>query len=109
MIQKPMFVTEAQIIAKLEQAYGLRATALHFLPIGEASWCYRAEAGGKNWFIKLVKQQFYPASILIPNALHVDFVNPALPNRQGHLWDTLMEHTVVAFPVLQRAIRMYLQ
>lgn len=103
MIQKPSFITNSQIIAKLEQDYGLRVTILHFLPVGEASWCYRAGTNRENWFIKLVKPRLYPASILIPNALQVDFVSPALPTLQGHLWTTLVKHTLIVFPYVEGA------
>lgn len=101
MIQRPAFVTDAQIVAKLEQNYGLRATNLCFLPVGEASWCYRAESAWRNWFIKLAKRKLCPASILIPGMLRASFVNPAIPNMQGCFWDTLAGHPFVVYPYVE--------
>jgi Ser/Thr protein kinase RdoA (MazF antagonist) len=45
---------QAALAAALQRDYGLAASAVGFLPVGETAWCYRVtdEHGGR-WFLKL--------------------------------------------------------
>lgn len=45
---------KAALVAALQRDYGLAASAVRFIPVGETAWCYQVtdEQGGR-WFLKL--------------------------------------------------------
>jgi spectinomycin phosphotransferase len=45
---------KAALVAALQRDYGLAASAVRFIPVGETAWCYQVtdERGGR-WFLKL--------------------------------------------------------
>jgi spectinomycin phosphotransferase len=44
----------ATLAAALQRDYGLTASTLRFIPVGETAWCYRVtDEHGRQWFLKL--------------------------------------------------------
>ena len=106
MIQKPSFTSIAQIIATLYRSYGLSINSLSFVPLGEASWCYRAIDTDENiWFIKILRHKLHVSSVAIPEFLYDElgyrFVSPPIHNKQGLLWDSVEEHDLMTYLYLQ--------
>lgn len=106
MIQRPSFVSDNQIVAQLHESYGLNVKTLQFIPVGEASWCYKAiEADEHTCFVKIVRHKLDPLSVTIPallyNEMGYHFVIPAVPNRQDLLWTSLAQHNLVVYPYLK--------
>jgi spectinomycin phosphotransferase len=103
MLEKPP-VKDEQIIALLAQAYGLPASNVSFLPIGaDANTAvYRVETSlGGTYFLKLRKDTFDPAAVLIPQFLHsqgIQQVIPALQNQNGQYWSSLPPFTCILYP-----------
>jgi hypothetical protein len=48
------YLDTAALVAALRRDYGLAASAVRFIPVGETAWCYQVtdEQGGR-WFLKL--------------------------------------------------------
>jgi spectinomycin phosphotransferase len=48
------YLDTAALVAALRRDYGLSASAVRFIPVGETAWCYQVtdEQGGR-WFLKL--------------------------------------------------------
>ena len=106
MLQKPSFTSDAQIIATLYKGYGLSINMLSFVPLGEASWCYKAIDTDENiWFIKILRHKLHVLSVSIPEFLRDElgyrFVIPPIHNKQGLLWDNVEEHDLMVYPYLQ--------
>ena len=105
MIQKPSFISDAQIATILQKSYGLSIKTLQFFPFGEASWTYKAvDIQEHIWFVKILRHKLHPSSVIAPEFLHDKvgyyFVIPPLPTKQGLLWEIIEEHELVAYPYL---------
>ncbi len=106
MLQKPTFISDAQIIVKLRESYGLSIKTLKFVPFGEASWCYTAIDEAENiLFIKILRHKLHQPFIAVPeflrNKLGYQFVVPPVANTQSMLWGRIADHDLMIYPYLQ--------
>ena len=106
MIQRPSFTSDAQIIAILYKNYDLSIKTLAFVPLGEASWCYKAMDTDENiWFIKILRHELHVPSVTIPKFLHDElgyqFVSPPIHTQKGLLWESVEKHDLMVYPYLQ--------
>jgi spectinomycin phosphotransferase len=103
---EPAKVENAALKAAVEEAYGLEAGALVFLPIGadSAAWVYRLEVkGGEAYLLKLRQGGVNEAGLLAPRYLRDQGVARAvapLPGRDGRLWHTVEAFTLMLYPFL---------
>ena len=106
MLEKPD-LPEALLLSRLEEAYGLGAAQVSFLPLGVDvnTAVYRVEApGGKAYFLKLRKGAFDELSVLLPHFLHSQgnrAVIPALGTQAGSLWAALGEYKMIVYPYIE--------
>jgi spectinomycin phosphotransferase len=103
-MREPPDVPTAAVAAAVERGYGLRPTALEFLPLGHdsAAWAFRAEtADGAAYFVKLRRLPIEPAMTLVPRALRdggVERVLAPLRTVDGAQHASLDGHGVVVYP-----------
>jgi spectinomycin phosphotransferase len=106
MLEKPDLMDE-QIINHLEKNHGFSVIHLDFLPIGADAntAAYRVETEtGNSYFLKLRKNSFNPASVLVPQFLHDQGllqVIPVLKTKIGEFWTRLEKFYCVLFPYIQ--------
>jgi spectinomycin phosphotransferase len=105
-MREPPRVTDATLRAALRAHYGLSATALTFLPLGNdtRSSVYRAEAGGAGYLLKVrTRAGFDPASLAIPRFLSeqgVPHIVAPLPTSEGALWVPAGDFVLTLAPFL---------
>jgi spectinomycin phosphotransferase len=71
-VREPPALADGAIAAALEAGYGIRVTALAFLPVGNdpASWAYRVHAApGRAWFLKVRAGTGHPPGAAVPSHL----------------------------------------
>jgi spectinomycin phosphotransferase len=103
MLEKPD-VQDELIVARLQEAYGLRTVQLAFLPLGADlnTAVYRAVAGDETpYFIKLRSGVFDETSVALPRFLRdqgiVHIIAP-LATRTGQLWANLDASKLILYP-----------
>lgn len=98
------------IVAGLAAAYGLRGTAVRFLPVGHdpSAAAYQVDVGdGASYFLKVRFAPLYEPGLLVPRALldvGVHNVIAPLWTRTGDLWAPLPDYdgyTVVLYPFVR--------
>jgi spectinomycin phosphotransferase len=88
-VREPPALADGAIVAALEAGYGIRVTALAFLPVGNdpASWAYRVQAApGRVWFLKVRAGTDRPVGAAVPSHLQrlgVPHVLAPLPSGSG--------------------------
>jgi spectinomycin phosphotransferase len=88
-VREPPALDDGAIVAALEAGYGIRVTALAFLPVGNdpASWAYRVQAApGQVWFLKVRAGTDRPVGAAVPSHLQrlgVPHVLAPLPSGSG--------------------------
>jgi spectinomycin phosphotransferase len=112
LIEKPNLQND-QILACLEQSYGLVVTGLHFLPVGNDStaWTFRVEtASSGTFFLKVKKGMVDPPGVLIPCYLRehgFEQVVAALPTTSGSFWQPVdNEFSLILYPFLEGKVGM---
>ena len=106
MLEKPD-LTETLILSRLEEAYGLRARQLAFLPLGADvhTAVYRAVAeDGATYFLKLRKGAFDEISVSVPYFLAaqgVEAIIAPLETTHQQLWTSLSEFNVILYPFVE--------
>lgn len=105
MLEKPPLKVE-QIKAHLWEFHGFSVSRIEFLPIGADAntAAYRVETEtGNSLFLKLRKNSFNPASVLVPQFLHdqgIRQVLPILKTTNGEFWTRLESFTCMLFPYI---------
>ena len=103
MLEKPD-IPESSISACLQDAFGLRARDITFLPIGADlnTAVYRVIADGDGtYFLKLRSGVFDETSVALPKFLHdqgISQIIPPLPSLTGQLWSNLDTFRVILYP-----------
>jgi len=105
MIQKA-HIADEKIIKKISSDYNIQTKLFEFLPVGEASWCYKVtDHSNKQWFIKLTTSDLYKPSVLIPYFLqhqqHNSFIFSAEKNISGELIDTIENFCLALYPYIE--------
>ena len=106
MLEKPD-LPETLILSRLEEAYGLRARQLAFLPLGADvhTAVYRAVAeDGATYFLKLRKGAFDEISVSVPYFLAaqgVEAIIAPLETTHQQLWTSLSEFNVILYPFVE--------
>jgi spectinomycin phosphotransferase len=106
MLEKPNFEDQA-IIHCLHKEYGLGIESISFLPLGADvnTAVYRAvKRDATNYFVKLRRGDFNPASVAVPNHLAVlgmKQVIPAKKTQTGSLWAELHPYKVILYPYVE--------
>lgn len=105
MLEKPPLKDE-QIKDHIKKFYGFGVSRIEFLPIGAdantAAYRVEKKAGG-SYFLKLRKNSFNPASVLVPQFLHNEGIHqvlPALKTKVGEFWTRLGSFYCVIFPYI---------
>ncbi len=100
-------IPDEQIVAKLENAYGLALGAVEFLPIGNdaASAVFRVDAkvDGKQraFFLKLRRDQPNPASLRLPHHLRMQGIHSVvapLATNSGELFAECDQYSLILYP-----------
>jgi spectinomycin phosphotransferase len=106
MLEKPPLKDE-QIKDHINKFHGFSISRIEFLPLGAdantAAYRVEKEAGG-SYFLKLRKNSFNPASVLIPQSLHNEGIHqvlPALKTKIGEFWTRLESFYCVIFPYIE--------
>lgn len=107
MIERPNLQND-QILACLEQSYGLVVTSLHFLPVGNDStaWAFRVETPSSGtFFLKVKKGTVDPPGVLIPCHLREHGFQQAvaaLPTSSGNFWQPVdHEFNLILYPFIE--------
>lgn len=106
MLEAPLIDLTA-LTACVEQAYGLAIQSIRFLPLGADlnTAVYRAETNtGAEYFVKLRRGEWNPASVLVPNHLArmgLKHVIPTVFTLGGEESITLGEYTVLLYPFVE--------
>jgi spectinomycin phosphotransferase len=90
MLEKPS-ISDKKIISALRKNYSIPVSDVEFLPLGLDSlvWAYRVEGESASYFLKLRKEIFNPAGILIPRFLKeqgIQQVMAPLSTKDGKAW-----------------------
>jgi spectinomycin phosphotransferase len=105
MLEKPN-LSDEKIIAVLQDAYGIAAVEIEFLPIGNdaTAWVYRVMGeGGTVYFLKLKKGTVYEPSLTIPHFLKDNGIAQAvapLPTGDGKLWAAVESFALILYPFI---------
>jgi spectinomycin phosphotransferase len=106
MLKEPE-VHHETIIARVQDAYGLRIIQVAFLPLGadRHTAVYRGVAeDGTPYFLKLRLGAFDETSVSLPKFLRdhglMQVVAP-LETREGNLWTSLDRHTLILYPFVE--------
>jgi spectinomycin phosphotransferase len=100
---EPPSLSEALIIARLWDEYGLRAQRLTFLPLGADvnTAVYQIEVGDADYFLKLRKGDFEEISVAVPHFLHqqgLGTIIAPLATQAGKLWGLLDDYRMILYP-----------
>jgi spectinomycin phosphotransferase len=101
MLEKPK-IDDKKIIAVLKSDYGISATQINFLPIGNASntWIYSVDASEDKYFLKLKKGGFDGASIETSRYLYdsgISAIVAPLSTQAKKLWAQCDEYVLILF------------
>jgi spectinomycin phosphotransferase len=103
MLQKPD-VPDEKLLACLRDRYGLHATRIVFLPLGNDvnTAVYRVEADDATpYFLKLRSGAFDEATVAIPRFLHdqgIAQIIPPVATTAGQLWTRMDAYAVILSP-----------
>lgn len=106
MLSKPNLKDE-EIIACLQDAYGLNVDTISFLPLGADfnTAVYRVvERNGKDYFLKLRRGEFLEASVSVPKYLAdlgIKQMIPVLATKTGRLWTSLVLFKTILYPYVE--------
>jgi spectinomycin phosphotransferase len=106
MLEKPD-LEEDWIAAGLLRAYGVRAAAVEFLPLGADQWTavYRVSAdSGVVYFLKLRRGVFDPNSVTLPRFLRekgIDVIIAPLRTITGQPWAELGTDAMILYPYVE--------
>ncbi len=99
-------LADSLIIDCLQQKFGLAIVSLEFLPIGNDStaWVYKVStAQNHNYFLKVKRGDFLPASVYVPHYLQmsgIEQIVAPLPNNDGELWALLADYVLILHPYI---------
>ncbi len=106
MLIKPN-LKDQEIIACLQDAYGLDIATISFLPLGAdfSTDVYRVTTNNQtDYFLKLRSGKFLEASVSVPKHL-ADFgikqVIPPLATKTGQLWTSLASFKAILYPYVE--------
>ena len=106
MLEKPD-IQEDKITTCIQQAYGLRASQLEFLPLGadaNAAVYRLTTEDGQAYFVKLKRGTFEEIGVVLPRYLHdqgiPQVILPMLTG-SGQLWTLLEDFQVILYPFIQ--------
>lgn len=105
MLEKPD-LQDKQLIACLQDAYGIQIDSVTFLPLGADinTALYRAVTGdGTAFFVKLRRGAFDEATVAVPRWLSdqgISAIIPPLVAKSGRLWALLDPFTVTLYPFI---------
>lgn len=105
MLEKPN-ISEKNILRTLQEAYGIQAAEIAFLPLGAdlRTAVYRVDsADGTPYFVKLRKGDFNDITLTLPQFLHkqgVEQIIAPLPTTTGTLHAPLDEFQVMVYPFI---------
>ncbi len=106
MLIKPN-LKDQEIIACLQDAYGLDIATISFLPLGAdfSTVVYRVTTNNQtDYFLKLRSGKFLEASVSVPKHL-ADFgikqVTPPLATKTGQLWTSLASFKAILYPYVE--------
>ncbi len=103
----PPEISEQRLAECLRAEYGLRASALTFLPIGADlnTAVFRADAEDQSaWFLKLRKGHFEEITVAIPQFLSAQGIQAIIspvPTLSGHLWASLDPYRMILYPFIE--------
>lgn len=102
MLERPDLPDE-KLAGRLQEAYGLVANHLSFLPLGADpnTAAYRAVAGDAVYFVKLRRGAFDETVVTLPKFLTdqgVEQIIPPLPAADGRLWTDLDAYKLIVYP-----------
>lgn len=103
MLEKPN-LPDDKIVACVQEAYGLTAVEIVFLPLGadENTAVYRLTTPGNTpYFFKLRSGVFDETSVLLPHFLHskgLRHIIPPLATKPGQLWANLEQFQTILYP-----------
>ncbi len=106
MLERPD-IQDENLVACLEQDYGLRVFEIGFLPLGaDANTAvYRAVArDGRPYFVKLRRGDFSEITVTLPHFLHhqgIEQIIPPLPTAAGPLWTACDTFRVILYPFVE--------
>ncbi|MEM7330912.1 MAG: aminoglycoside phosphotransferase family protein [Chloroflexota bacterium] len=106
MLEKPN-IDDQLIVSCLKECHDLPIQTLTFLPLGADSNTAVYKAISKEsapYFVKLRRDHFLQASVLVPKFLHdqgIKQVIPPLPNRHGGLWSDLAPFKLILYPFVE--------
>jgi hypothetical protein len=106
MLEKPD-LDDDWIAGGLLRAYGVRAAAMEFLPVGadQATAAYRVSAdGGAVYFLKLRRGAFDPSSVILPQFLRdqgIDAIIAPLLTATGQPWAELGADAMILYPYVE--------
>jgi spectinomycin phosphotransferase len=105
-LEKPNLGDEV-ILTGLRERYGILASGVTFLPIGNDStaWVYRVTASdGAGYFLKVKRGAVDPASLIVPRYVRDHGMTQAvapLPVRDGDLSARLDPFTLILYPFIE--------
>jgi spectinomycin phosphotransferase len=103
MLEKPD-ISVTEIAACLQNAYGVTAVQITFLPLGadQNTAVYRIETTDETpYFLKLRSGVFDETAVTLPQFLHdqgIRHIITPLTTKTGQLWTRLDEFTVILYP-----------
>ena len=106
MLEKPD-IPDADILTVLQDAYGIQADQIAFLPIGAdlGTAVYRASTSGHiPYFVKLRSGGFSEISLTLPKWLSeqgISHLIPPLTVKTGRLWTHLGNFTLFVYPFVE--------
>ncbi|HZU78183.1 MAG TPA: phosphotransferase, partial [Dehalococcoidia bacterium] len=108
---EPPNLAEARIIVAVREHYGLPATTLAFLPLGQdvAAWTYRVRAAGGDYFLKLRNGAPNQTGLQVPRHLAdhgAGYAVAPLRTRTGELWCPADGFAVTLYPFIEGATGM---
>ena len=111
MLEPPPLREEA-IRSCLRASFGLSATAIDFLPIGNDSnsWVYRVQSeDGTTYFLKAKHEPIYPPSLAVPHTLReqgIEQIVAPLPTLAGALSSPVDGFGLILYPFVEGDIGM---
>ena len=106
LIEKPNLKDE-KIIACLQESYGVTASRIEFLPLGNDSsaWVYRVETEkGKTYFLKVRKGTVDAPSVLVPRYLReqgIEQVVAVYPTKTLAPWQEVEDYVLLLYPFIE--------
>lgn len=103
MLERPVEISDDDLIACLRAEFALTPTAITFLPLGadQHTAVYRASVDQTDYFVKLRLGDFDAHSVIVPHRLHeqgIRAIIAPIPTRSGGLWADLKTSRVMVYP-----------